>query len=338
MREMPIDFVIAWVDGTDPAWQAERAAYQKREKHCASSDGMARYRDWELLKFWFRGVEQFAPWVNHIYFVTWGHLPQWLNTDHPKLTVVKHSDYIPAEFLPTFNSNVIELNFHRILGLSEQFVYFNDDMFLLRPVAPEDFFIKGKPKDMLALQPVVANRDDSVMPYIYLNNAMMLAGYFDKRDNMKRQPGAYFHPGYPPLYFLYNLMEMVFPRFTGFYTVHGPSALIKSTYEELWEKEGDYLTEVSRHRFRDKRDVNQYLLREWQKLSGNFVPCNAHSSCRYFNLGENNAELTKTIRGQKSRSVCINDSEKITETETVKKMLAEAFLSILPKPCSFEKS
>ena len=69
MREMPIDFVIAWVDGTDPAWQAERAAYQKREKHCASSDGMARYRDWELLKFWFRGVEQFAPWVNHIYFV-----------------------------------------------------------------------------------------------------------------------------------------------------------------------------------------------------------------------------------------------------------------------------
>ena len=333
---MPIDFVLAWVDGTDPAWQAERAVYQKREKGSVSSDGVARYRDWELLRFWFRGVEQFAPWVNHIYFVTCGHLPKWLNTANPKLTVVNHRDYIPVEYLPTFNSHAIELHFHRIKGLSEQFVYFNDDMFLLCPVRPEDFFVKGKPKDMLALQPVVANRDDSVMPYIYLNNAMVLAKYFDKRENMRKQPHAYFHPGYPPLYFVYNLLETAFPRFTGFYTVHGPSPLLKSTYKELWARERDYLSEVSSHRFRDKRDVSQYLFREWQKLTGNFVPGNIHRFCRYFNLGDNNTELIKTIRGQKSASVCMNDSEKITDTDAVKNTLSEAFLSILPKSSSFE--
>lgn len=81
---------------------------------------------------------------------------------------------------------------------------------------------------MLALQPDVANADDQIMPYIYLNNAMVLAKYFDKRENMKKQPGAYFHPGYPLIYFGYNLLEMAFPRFTGFYTVHGPSPLKKS--------------------------------------------------------------------------------------------------------------
>lgn len=64
---------------------------------------------------------------------------------------------------------------------------------------------------MMALQPDVANADDEVMPYIYLNNAMLLAKYFDKRDNMKKQPGAYFHIGYPPMYFFYNMLEIAFP-------------------------------------------------------------------------------------------------------------------------------
>ena len=98
---------------------------------------------------------------------------------------------------------------------------------------------------MLALQPVVANREDAVMPYIYLNNAMVLARYFDKRENMKQQPGAYWHPGYPLLYFGYNLLERMFPRFTGFYTVHGPSPLLKNTYEALWQREGALLSEVA---------------------------------------------------------------------------------------------
>lgn len=101
-------------------------------------------------------------------------------------------------------------------GLTEQFVYFNDDMFLLKPVYMEDFFKDEKPIDMLALQPDVANVDDPTMPYIYLNNTMLLAKYFDKRSNIKKQPWAYFHIGYPPMYFLYNVLELAFQRFTGF--------------------------------------------------------------------------------------------------------------------------
>ena len=93
---------------------------------------------------------------------------------------------------------------------------------------------------MLALQPDVANADDSVMPYIYLNNAMVLAKYFDKRENMKKQPWAYFHPGYPLMYLVNNALEMAFPRFTGFYTVHGPAPLMKQTYETLWRLEPEF--------------------------------------------------------------------------------------------------
>ena len=83
-------------------------------------------------RWWFRAVEKFAPWVNKIHFVTYGHLPKWLNIDNPKLNIAKHSDFIPQKYLPTFSSFPIEVNLHRIKGLAERFVYFNDDMFLLK--------------------------------------------------------------------------------------------------------------------------------------------------------------------------------------------------------------
>lgn len=120
-----MDFVLTWVDNHDEAWLSD---YRKYRKEGQSGTHAARFRDWENLRYWFRGVEQFAPWVDKIYFVTYGHLPSWLNTDHPKLKVVGHQDFIPSKYLPTFNSRTIELNLHRIHGLSSDFVYFNDDI------------------------------------------------------------------------------------------------------------------------------------------------------------------------------------------------------------------
>ena len=105
-----IDFVIAWVNGSDPVWLKEK------EKFCGITieSEESRFRDWGLLRFWFRGIERFAPWVNRIHFITYGHLPEWLNTGHPKIHIVNHKEFIPEKYLPTFNSHTIELNFHRI--------------------------------------------------------------------------------------------------------------------------------------------------------------------------------------------------------------------------------
>ena len=134
---------------------------------------------------------------------------------------------------------------HRIEGLSEHFLYFNDDVFLLNKVKPTHFFKHGKPVDMLSSAArCVANKDNEVMSYIYLNNAILLAKHFDKYENMEKQAGSFFHVGYPLKYYCYNVMEMAFPRFTGFYTVHGPSPLKKSTYETLWQAEPELLRKV----------------------------------------------------------------------------------------------
>ena len=103
-----VDIVITWVDGSDPNWLAEKKMYTKKSNN-------VRYRDWDNLVYIFRGIEQFMPWVHKIYFVTWGHLPKWLNIDNEKLVIVNHQDYIPEKYLPTFNSNVLDLNMFRMI-------------------------------------------------------------------------------------------------------------------------------------------------------------------------------------------------------------------------------
>lgn len=139
------------------------------------------------------------------------------------------------------------------------------------------------------------------------------------------------------MYFFYNMIERMFPRFTGFYTVHGPSPLLKKTYEEIWEREEECLRETSRHKFRSKQDVSQYLFREWQKLSGNFVPANVKKYCSYFELGKENHKLFEALKKHSSKMVCINDANVEIPFERVKKSLVETFEQVLPEKSSFEK-
>lgn len=133
-----IDFVILWVDNNDPIWQNAFRSYLPQSQY-TDDTRYIRYRNWDNLRYWFRGVEKFAPWVNKVHLVTCGQIPDWLNLNVPKLHFVKHSDYIPAEYLPTFNSDTIILNLHRIEGLSERFVLFDDDCFLIDKVEPKRF-------------------------------------------------------------------------------------------------------------------------------------------------------------------------------------------------------
>ena len=101
-----------------------------------------RFRDvYQLLKYSLRSVEQFAPWINHIYIVTARpQVPDWLNENHPKISVIHHDQIFNREDVPTFNYNVIESYIHKIPGLSEGFIYLNDDFLFGNNVFPQDFY------------------------------------------------------------------------------------------------------------------------------------------------------------------------------------------------------
>lgn len=133
-----MDAVITYVDNLDPVWQRQYSDW--------ADEGQLnkRFRDWGTLKYLLRGIEKNMPFVRNVYLVvsTPSQVPEW--ADRSKLKVVLHSDIIPAEFLPVFNSCAIEMFLHRIPGLDERFIYFNDDMFPLLPCAEEDFFRDGR--------------------------------------------------------------------------------------------------------------------------------------------------------------------------------------------------
>ena len=140
---MGIDFVYTWVDGGDPAWAVRRceamrvAGLLDDDAACCA----ARFSDNGELKYSLRSINKYAPWVRHIYLVTDRQVPKWLALEHPKVRVVDHRDIFEGgDVLPTFNGRAIESRLHNIPGLSEHFVYFNDDMFLGRAAQPWHFF------------------------------------------------------------------------------------------------------------------------------------------------------------------------------------------------------
>ncbi len=141
----PIDVVYTWVDGTDSRWQESKGRAMNAsdpELLARGAVDAARFADNDELRFSLRSLEQYAPWIRRIWIVTSGQVPQWLDTAHPRVTVVPHREIWPDEQgLPTFNSHAIEANLHHLDGLSEHFLYFNDDFFLVRPVTPEHFFL-----------------------------------------------------------------------------------------------------------------------------------------------------------------------------------------------------
>ncbi|MDR0726492.1 MAG: hypothetical protein LBF37_00335 [Rickettsiales bacterium] len=145
MTDKKIDLVYCWLDGNDEKVRDARLKWQGIEsgKVVLMAEGVteARWRENDELKYALRSVEKFAPWVNHIFIVTsFGQVPKWLDTSNPKITIVPQESIMSADAAPVFNSIAVENCLANIPGLSEHFLYANDDMFFGRPTAPEYFF------------------------------------------------------------------------------------------------------------------------------------------------------------------------------------------------------
>jgi hypothetical protein len=140
----PVDIVYTWVDSSDPAWQRTRRDHATTDADLPSADNDERYLDREELRYSLRSLELFAPFVRRVHLVTADQVPDWLETRHPRLHVVSHRDIFPDEgMLPTFNSHAIEACLHRIPGLSENYLYLNDDVLFGQEVTKHDFFTAG---------------------------------------------------------------------------------------------------------------------------------------------------------------------------------------------------
>ena len=325
-----IDFVMPWVDDSDPVWRKKRAEYSGKKYQEGNED--ARYRDWDILKYWFRGVEKFAPWVRYVFFITDDQKPEWLNVNHPKLKWIKHTDYIPEEYLPAFSSHVIEWNMHRIEDLSENFVYFNDDVFVIDKTSPEDFFRGGLPCDRPSLE--ILHPTDFFSHIIFNNMALLNRNFLLNRSIRLHKKKWMKHQGVKGRIklMLYGRRSFLSQTEAG----HIHISFKKSNFHTLWEKEYDSIHNTCKNRFRSKDDVSLWCVRDWQLLSGEFSPNKPIG--RMFStasMSQNN-ELIDYLTKQMGKVICLNDSENEIDFEKHKQMIIEAFEKILPEKSSFE--
>ena len=330
---MDIDFVITWVDMNDPEWQKEFRKYSGNPDNEKNGVSEARFRDYGLLKYWFRGVEKFAPWVRRIHLVTCGQTPKWLDTSNPKIRVVDHKDFIPSRFLPTYNSVVIERYMHRIPGIADRFVYFNDDFYIINKIFPERFFLNGLPRDIAVFQ---YNPSWSQWYRRIKNNIRIINLHFDKREVLRQYHDKWFHPCYGSKARM-NYLLRPYRKFITLRTPHNAQPYLKSTFEEVWDVAGNELTATSVNRFRASNDYTPELFRTWQICKGNFEPYNTYSDTKMFPLMVRRKQAVRAIKEQKYSLVCLNDNIRIPHYEEVMAQIQEAFESILPEKSSFEK-
>ena len=328
-----IDFVITWVDGNDPAWRSERKQFA--DASGLSSD--ARFRDWNLLRYWFRAVEKYAPWVRKIHFVTWGHLPAWLDTGNPKLHIVKHADFIPSEYLPTFNSHTIELNLHRIEGLSERFVYFNDDVFLLRPTGKEFFFRDGLPCDSFGLSsPQFSSR---TIGTIAAASTAIINDAFDKASAFRKNRRKIYDPRNGIKRILRTkILSRIYKRyFPGFEHWHVTYSFLKTTFNEVWTFSGKELRLTCLDKFRGRNNVSPCVMKYWQLASGNFAPRGTSGGIAIHLKSDKSVQhACHAILSQKYNVACLNDTSFLRDVDGAMRSILGAFSKMLPQPSSFE--
>ena len=308
-----IDFVFPYVDCNDPVWQ--KVYKEERRKNNLSTEiSKVRFREWGNLKYLFRGIEKYAPWIGNVYMIVSNkeQVPDWVNTD--EVHIVLHKDIIPEEFLPTFNSTTIEMFLGNIKGLSERFIYSNDDMFFLNDTTEDDFYVEDRAIPKLS----VKNQHglETMFKKVQWKTLKTISDHFEKK--------------------LPNPKE----RFLKL-----PHIFLPLTRETVRVVEKIFKNEIynSCTQFRTEKNFNQYIYTYYQLFSG--VYDNSTRTYKYFgfkkdeNPIDTTEKIVKEITNGSSQAICINDCYEFKSDavfEFIKNKINSAFETKLSKPSKYE--
>ena len=312
----PIDVVYTWVDGKDPAWlarKAERTGGVASEDHNPAADVPSRYADRDELRYSLRSLEMYAPWVRHIFIVTDQQRPAWLVDEHPRVTVVDHSEiFSDPSVLPVFNSHAIESQLHHIPGLSDRYLYVNDDIMFGRPVLPGTFFGPGG------------------VTKFFRSKAVLDVAPPTPRD-------------LPVLSAAKNNRQLVLDRFGPAVTQkfkHTPHAQRKDVLEELEAELPELFEQTERSAVRHPQDISiaSALHHYWAYASGR-----AHEGSinyGYVDLARDDVDLQLALlRQRRSLDVfCLNETDASPEQSAhLDEVLPQFLETLFPVPSTFER-
>ncbi len=289
-----IDLVIPMVFPQDPEWRREYSRY-----HSGDATQNTRFRSWATEELLIRCCIKFMPWLRRIYILLAqeSQMQRWMKnlaaeaqgTMQPEVRTVFHREFIPEKLLPCFASPCIEMFLHRIPGLSEYFIYGNDDMFPLSPLQPEDFFRQAEPDGTLLPCQKITERAYPPKPNIFQRKCLY-------QLNMIAKPyGKHYAEKWPD-------------------TGHIFAAIRRSSCEEVWRRHGDEISANLSPLKRNDRSCNHYIYQLYQQFSGQFVE---HRPPRhYVDQRTPTKQLAGIIADPRAGIVCLNDNESTYDWRT----------------------
>ena len=310
----PIDMVYTWVDDSDPAW-LERKMTAAGDFDMASvnpeSMNSSRYLNRDELRYSLRSVETYANWVRHIYIVTDQQVPSWLNIHHPKITIIDHRDiFRDPSVLPVFNSHAIESQLHHIPGLSEHYIYMNDDLFFTRPVNPDLFVTSNGIAKFFLSKATLDISSGSV------NDVPVLSAAKNGRD------------------FISNIHDRAVTR----KFKHTPHVQTKSVLESLENEQPEIFKTVAASKFRHPEDysIPSALQHYHAYMLGKSIPGDIRYE--YIDISHPDSEL-RLVRAERRslQVICLNDTDvDFDDEERVNNVIGRYLRLKFPIPSSFE--
>ncbi len=308
----PVDAVYLWVDGSDPEWADRMRAHRPADEQPANVDAQPeRFRDFQELRYSLRSLDMYAPWIRTIYLVTDGQRPDYLQFDDPRLVLVDHREIADPDYLPMFNSDAIVTWLHRIPGLSEHFLYLNDDCFFGRDTTPTTFF---HPSGLLKVFPSAGTRP--VGPVIE-GEPMAQAKAKLTRERIERR----------------------FERTISQVMRHTPHPMTQSMIQRVFEEYPDDIERTRRSRFRRVDDMPlDQMVHYLCQILGTGTRANVRYG--YVNVAApGGADDLAALVAKRDREVfCLNDApsgpDDVPDVDRIAALLEECF----PVPSRWERT
>lgn len=277
-NDEPVDVVFTWVDDADSRWRESFYFHKKLLNPNYTSSSAERYSNSNEIFYSVKAVIKLIPWVNKIYIVSDNQIHNDL-VGEDKVVFVKHEEIIPKKYLPTFNSHVIEAHLYKIDNLSENFIYFNDDVFVAQALEKEHFFSKN------GIASAFFNKKK-------ISSSKLLTPTTKASLNSKA------------------LIEKKFNCTIDRYFVHTYFPLKKSVYEYVWENFEKEIELFLMEKFRSDKDLNlaSFLVPWVSYLLGKSSA--SLDICYYFNHRSAASKMYWSHLLQKSNlphSFCAND-------------------------------
>lgn len=307
-----IDLVYLWVDGNDPEWQAKRDAALGNAESKSSANCEGRYANHNELLYSLRSIEKYAPWINKIYIVTDSQIPKWLDQSNSIVKIIDHTEILPKECLPCFNSSVIEHFIADIPGLSEHFLFSNDDMFLNRTTSPEDFFTPE------GLPIVRLKRRHFRKLWIYL-----------KEHILHTRSGLYSHK----LDHSAAMIEQTFGKYYQGKPHHNIDAYLKSHFAKIRQLYFNDISKILRHHKREYDDIHRSIYC-YGALADNMGVLRYVGNEESMKISLYNKRAYEKLDKLNPIFFCMNDSEHCKESD--RKYAADFLARRFPEKSSFE--